>query len=208
MWISNLKFRKLSFQVCKWKRNKLGTDTEFELTEVLIYLSQFRKNDGAKLTVPYFLNHCWKKVNKHETVTVQYWWESSQIKFKKWTLFQAPRKFRQIQQVIIVLYNSTDCLPGQCQFGPDFSRSSRSQDWTCQFARFLSKNDKFEVIFRRSVLTAEAGCYVLKPLQNKKDQKIWGTRKKKQSFYLEKDCVFFGYTKYFWPFLFWSGFRI
>ena len=48
---------------------------------------------------------------------------------------------------------------------------------------------------------------VLKPLQNKKGQKNLGYPRKKQSFYKEKDCFFLGYPKFFWPFLFWSGFR-
>ena len=29
---------------------------------------------------------------------------------------------------------------------------------------------------------------------------------KKQSFHKKKDCFFVGYPKFFWPFLFWSGF--
>ena len=46
----------------------------------------------------------------------------------------------------------------------------------------------------------------LKPLQNKKDQNNLGYPRKKQSFYKEKDWFFLGYPKFFWPFLFWSGF--
>ena len=42
----------------------------------------------------------------------------------------------------------------------------------------------------------------LKPLQNKKGQKNLGYPRKKQTFYKEKDCFFFGYPKFFWPFLF------
>ena len=47
---------------------------------------------------------------------------------------------------------------------------------------------------------------LLKLLQNKKGQKNLGYPTKKQSFYIEKDCIFVGYPKWFWPFLFWSGF--
>ena len=43
----------------------------------------------------------------------------------------------------------------------------------------------------------------IKPLQNKKNL---GYPRKKQSFYKEKDCVFLGYPKFFWRFLFWNGF--
>ena len=49
--------------------------------------------------------------------------------------------------------------------------------------------------------------YVLKPNQNKKGQKNLGYPTKKQSFYKEKDCFFVGYPKFFWPFLFWLGFK-
>ena len=38
---------------------------------------------------------------------------------------------------------------------------------------------------------------LLKPLQNKKGQKNLGYSKKKQSFYKEKDCFFFGYPNFF-----------
>ena len=48
---------------------------------------------------------------------------------------------------------------------------------------------------------------LLKPNQNKKGQKNLGYPIKKQSFYKEKDCFFVGYPKFFWPFLFWSGFK-
>ena len=35
-----------------------------------------------------------------------------------------------------------------------------------------------------------------------------GYQRKKQSFYKEKDCFFLGYPKFFWPLLFWSGFKV
>ena len=43
---------------------------------------------------------------------------------------------------------------------------------------------------------------LLKPHQNKKGQKIWGTRGKSSPFILEKDCCFVGYPKSFCSFLF------
>ena len=45
----------------------------------------------------------------------------------------------------------------------------------------------------------------IKPLQNKKNL---GYPRKKQSFYKEKDCFFLGYPKFFWPFLYWFGFKL
>ena len=56
------------------------------------------------------------------------------------------------------------------------------------------------------ILLHETKFSVLKPLQNKKGQKKFGVPDKKAVFYKEKDCFFLGYTKFFWPFLFWSGF--
>ena len=52
-----------------------------------------------------------------------------------------------------------------------------------------------------------SNIFKLKPLQNKKGQNNLGYPRKKQSFYKKKDCFFLGYPKFFWPFLFWSGFR-
>ena len=55
------------------------------------------------------------------------------------------------------------------------------------------------------VLAVNTSTY-LKLLRNKKGQKNLGYPRKKQSFYKEKDCFFLGYPKFFWLFLFWSGF--
>ena len=52
----------------------------------------------------------------------------------------------------------------------------------------------------------QSRAWFLKLLQNKKCQKNLGYPRKKQSFYKEKDCFFLEYPKFFWPFLFWSGF--
>ena len=48
---------------------------------------------------------------------------------------------------------------------------------------------------------------MLKPNQNKKGQKIWGIREKSSPFIRKKTAFFLGYPKFFWTFLFWSGFR-
>ena len=49
------------------------------------------------------------------------------------------------------------------------------------------------------VMTQVVGRNQLKPLQNKKGQKNVGYPRKKQSFYLEKDCFFLGYPTFFGP---------
>ena len=48
--------------------------------------------------------------------------------------------------------------------------------------------------------------FLLKPFQNKKNQKSLKYLPKKQSFSKEKDCSFVQYLKFFWPFLYWSSF--
>ena len=46
----------------------------------------------------------------------------------------------------------------------------------------------------------------LKPLQNKKGQKNWGTRQKSSPFIRKKRLLFCRVPQIFWPFLFWSDF--
>ena len=48
-------------------------------------------------------------------------------------------------------------------------------------------------------LTLVQPMLMLKSLQNKKGQKIWGTRQKSSPFIRKKDCFFVGCPKFFGP---------